>query len=73
MMKELKNKFAGASSNKKPAKKQDGENEASHDNEQAQEEMDDGRLTLGDLFSSIGKGKDSSNATTEVIINTNRL
>ena len=33
--------------------------------------MDDGRLTLGDLFSSIGKGKDS-NATTEVI-NTNRL
>ena len=31
--------------------------------------MDDGRLTLGDLFSSIGKGKTDSNE----VINTNRL
>ena len=31
--------------------------------------MDDGRLTLGDLFTSIGKGSGSN----QEVINTNRL
>jgi U3 small nucleolar RNA-associated protein 14 len=32
--------------------------------------MDDGRLTLGDLFTSIGK---STSGSTQEVINTNRL
>jgi U3 small nucleolar RNA-associated protein 14 len=33
--------------------------------------MDDGRLTLGDLFTSIGKS--TATGSTQEVINTNRL
>ena len=80
MMKELKTKIGGGK--KKQQLESDNEEEeggewqqdnideeaASDKFEQANDKMDDGRLTLGDLFTSIGK----SGATQEVI-NTNRL
>ena len=75
MMKELKTKLGGAKKKQQLESEEDagGEwqnnEEAASDNfEEPEAQMDDGRLTLGDLFTSIGKG-----AATQEVINTNRL
>ena len=75
MMKELKTKLGGAkkkqqldSEEEAGGEWQNNEEAASDNFEEPEAQMDDGRLTLGDLFTSIGKG-----AATQEVINTNRL
>jgi hypothetical protein len=75
MMKELKTKMGGGKKKQQlESDNEDGEwqyDAASdeHFEEEPNAQMDDGRLTLGDLFTSIGKGSGSN----QEVINTNRL
>lgn len=71
MIKELKTKLTGKKKKQQLESDNDeGWQNAEDDQVEEPAQVDDGRLTLGDLFTSIGKGGAAAN---QEVINTNRL